>query len=173
MSLEQLSGAGEPSRTHIWRTGEGMRKLWLPIQLTGLIGGHVFLMTFPKTPPFMTGSYNLMCPPLPQCALSSQQRVSPVWRQLLWWPAGCIGGRCYSNNPGTRKRKHRLRQWFQGAWVAQSVRHPILDFSSGHDPMVCEIEPLIRVCIDSVEPAWDSLFPSLPLPHSRSLSISK
>ena len=39
-----------------------------------------------------------------------------------------------------------------GAWVAQSVKHPTLDFGSGHDPMVHGIEPL-RLCTDPVEPA--------------------
>ena len=29
----------------------------------------------------------------------------------------------------------------QGAWVAQLVKHPTLDFSSGHDLTVCETEP--------------------------------
>ena len=28
-----------------------------------------------------------------------------------------------------------------GTWVAQSVKHPTLGFSSGHDFKVCEIEP--------------------------------
>ena len=28
-----------------------------------------------------------------------------------------------------------------GTWVAQWVKHPTLDFSSGHDLPVCEIEP--------------------------------
>ena len=28
-----------------------------------------------------------------------------------------------------------------GAWVAQLVKHPTLDFSSGHDLMVHEFEP--------------------------------
>ena len=27
-----------------------------------------------------------------------------------------------------------------GAWVAQSVKHPTLDFGSGHDLIVCEID---------------------------------
>ena len=40
-----------------------------------------------------------------------------------------------------------------GTWVAQSVRHPTIDFSSGHDLTVCEMEPHIRLCTDSVESA--------------------
>ena len=62
-----------------------------------------------------------------------------------------------------------------GAWAAQLVKGPTLDFSSGHDLMVCGIEPHVRLCTDDTEPAWDSL--SLPLPHSLacilSLKISK
>ena len=41
--------------------------------------------------------------------------------------------------------------------MAQSVKHPTLDFGSGHDLMVCEIEPRIGLCTDSIEPAWLSL----------------
>ena len=48
-----------------------------------------------------------------------------------------------------------------GAWVAQSVEHLTLDFSSGHDLMVCGFEPHVQLCTDSVEPAWNSLSLSL------------
>ena len=48
---------------------------------------------------------------------------------------------------------------FQGAWVAQSVEHPTLDFGSGHDLVVRGIESHIRLCADGAEPAWDSLSP--------------
>ena len=60
-------------------------------------------------------------------------------------------------------------------WVVQSVEHPALGFSPGHDLMVCGLEPHIRLCIDSAEPAWDSasVFYSLPLLHSVSLKIKK
>ena len=44
-----------------------------------------------------------------------------------------------------------------GAWVAQSVEHPTLDFGSGHDLTVHEFEPCIELCADSAEPAWDYL----------------
>ena len=56
-----------------------------------------------------------------------------------------------------------------GAWVAQSVKCLTLGFSSGHDLMVQEFEPCIRLFADSVEPAWDSL--SLTLPDLCSLSF--
>ena len=70
------------------------------------------------------------------------------------------------------------------AWVAQSIKHSTLDFGSGHDLMVHEIEPhkpRSRVCADSREPAWDSLslswdsplFLPLPLVLSFSLKINK
>ena len=53
--------------------------------------------------------------------------------------------------------------------MAWSVKHPILDFSSGY-LMVHEFEPRVQLCTDNVEPAWDYLSPSLsalppPLPQ--------
>ena len=61
-----------------------------------------------------------------------------------------------------------IEEW--GAWVAQSVEHLTLDFNSGLDFTVQEIEPYIGLCADSGEPACDSLSPlSLPFP----LSLSK
>ena len=61
-------------------------------------------------------------------------------------------------------RKKLKEEWnasqkakLRGAWVAQSVGRLTLDFSSGHDRMVLEIEPHIGLCTNSAEPAWDSL----------------
>ena len=51
-----------------------------------------------------------------------------------------------------------------GAWGAWSLEHLTLDLSSGHDVTVREFEPRIRLCAVSVDPAWDSLSPSLPAP---------
>ena len=51
----------------------------------------------------------------------------------------------------------------QGAWVAQSVKCPTLDFGSCHDVTFLRFEPHVGFCADSIEPAWDSLSPSLPL----------
>ena len=51
-----------------------------------------------------------------------------------------------------------------GAWVARLVECLTFDFSSGHDLMVHECKPLMGLCADSVEPAWDSLFLSLSAP---------
>ena len=45
--------------------------------------------------------------------------------------------------------------------VPQSVKHPTLGFSSGHDLTVHELDLPVGLHADSVEPAWDSL--SLPL----------
>ena len=61
-----------------------------------------------------------------------------------------------------------------GAWVAQSLEHPTLDFDAGHDFTVHEFEPCIGLCA-SVEPAWDflSLLLSQPLSCALSLSLSK
>ena len=56
-----------------------------------------------------------------------------------------------------------------GAWVAQSVEHLSLDFGSGHDLTVCDIEPHVGLCADSAEPAWDSLSASPPLALALSL----
>ena len=60
------------------------------------------------------------------------------------------------NNSFTHKiQKNR------GAWVAQSVMHLILGFSSGHHLTVHEFEGQVGLCVNSAEPAWDSLSPSL------------
>ena len=65
---------------------------------------------------------------------------------------------------GDKRRPLRgVRNLCRGTWVAQSVKHLTLDFGSGHDLMVCEFEPCVRLCADSEEPAWDSLSPSLCL----------
>ena len=47
--------------------------------------------------------------------------------------------------------------------MAQSIKHPTLDYISGHDLVVCEFRPYIGLFADSGEPAWDSLslLPSL------------
>ena len=56
----------------------------------------------------------------------------------------------------------------RGAWVAQSVKHPTLDFGSGHDLTVCEFEPHVGLCTDNVQ----SLLGILSLSFSLSLPIS-
>ena len=57
--------------------------------------------------------------------------------------------------------------------MAQLVKHLTLDFSSDHDLMVREFEPCIGLCVDIVEPAWDSLTPSLSAPPLHSLFLLK
>ena len=52
------------------------------------------------------------------------------------------------------------------AWLAQLVKHPTHDLGSGHDLTVRGFEPHVGLCADGdgTEPAWDSVFPSRPLP---------
>ena len=57
-----------------------------------------------------------------------------------------------------------------GTWGAQAVKRLTLEFGSGHDLMVLGIEPHIRLCPDSTEPAWDSLSAPSLLVLSVSLS---
>ena len=47
-----------------------------------------------------------------------------------------------------------------------------LYFGSGHDLMVYESEPRIRLYAGSIKPAWDSLSPSLSAPPPLILSPS-
>ena len=60
--------------------------------------------------------------------------------------------------------------------MVQLVKCPILDFGSGHDLTVLEFKPCIGLCIDSAEPAWDSLShspcPSPACALSASLKIN-
>ena len=57
-------------------------------------------------------------------------------------------------------------------WVAPSVKCPTLDFSSGHDLTVGEIEPHVGLFAHSMEPAWDSVSLPLTLCPSCALSLS-
>ena len=50
--------------------------------------------------------------------------------------------------------------------MAQAVKRLTLVSSSGHDLTVCGFKPCVKHCPDGIEPAWDSLSPSLPLPCS-------
>ena len=52
--------------------------------------------------------------------------------------------------------------------MVQLVKRPTLDFGSGHNLMVHEIEPHVGLCADSKEPGWDIFSLSLSL----SLSLS-
>ena len=53
--------------------------------------------------------------------------------------------------------------------MTQSVKHLTLGFGSGHDLEVHAFKPCIT---ENVEPAWDSLFPSLSAPPPLALSLS-
>ena len=55
--------------------------------------------------------------------------------------------------------------------MAQSVKRLTLGFRSGHGLTVHEFEPHRGLCADSVEPAWDSMNPSLSALPLRSLSL--
>ena len=69
----------------------------------------------------------------------------------------------------------------RGTWVVELVKQLTPDFGSGYDLTVRDIKPHIRLCADSAELTWDSLFPSLcappllvhMLPPSLSLKINK
>ena len=57
--------------------------------------------------------------------------------------------------------------------MAQSVKRLALDFGSGHDLLVPEIKPLIELCADSTNFAWESAsLSALPL-LACSLKINK
>ena len=62
-----------------------------------------------------------------------------------------------------------FRGWRQ---MAQSVKCLTLDFGSGYDLTVCEFEPHMGLCTDSMEPAWDSLSPSLCPSSAHALAVS-
>ena len=67
--------------------------------------------------------------------------------------------------------KEKINREIRGTCMVQLVKHPTLDFSSGHDLSVCEIKPHVGLCADLTEPAWDSLSPSLSAPFLLSLSL--
>ena len=59
----------------------------------------------------------------------------------------------------------------KGTWVAQSIKHPTLDFHAGHDLMGCKFKPCIGLRADGAEPTLDSLSPSLSAPYPLALSL--
>ena len=66
---------------------------------------------------------------------------------------------------------HYFRKGERGAWVAQSVRCPTLDFGSGHDLKVGEFEPRTELAWDSLSTSFTAL-PQLMFNLSLSLSLS-
>ena len=71
------------------------------------------------------------------------------------------------------RRTVLLRREPGGAWVAQLFNCPTLDFGPGRDLIVRKVEPLIGLCADSTEPAWDFLSPFLFAPPLLALSQNK
>ena len=53
-----------------------------------------------------------------------------------------------------RKKKIKIKKdtAIEGTCMAQTVERPALGFHSGHDLMVCGVEPHIALCADSSEP---------------------
>ena len=81
---------------------------------------------------------------------------------------------CWLETPSRRINFKMVWGW--GTWVAQLAERPTLDFGSGHDLTVPEIEPFVRLQADSTEPVWDSLssLSLCPSPaHPLTLSLSK
>lgn len=63
-----------------------------------------------------------------------------------------------------------------GCLGGSSVKRLALDFGSGHGLTVREFEPRVGLCAGGVDPAWDSLSPSVSAPTcacSLFLSLSK
>ena len=56
--------------------------------------------------------------------------------------------------------------------MGQSVKHQTLDFRSGHDFAVHVIEPHVGLCTKNMEPAWNSLTPSLSVPLQLMCTLS-
>ena len=57
--------------------------------------------------------------------------------------------------------------------MAHLVKHLTLDFDSGHDLTILEVQLHVGLCADIAESAWDSLSLLLPYSHSLFLKISK
>ena len=102
--------------------------------------------------------------------------------RINWEPADLASSNSRDPETGISPPKHLKRhlcvQMFvmnilhRGSWGARLVKHLTLDFGSGHDLTVCEMELHIELCTDSTEPAWDSLSLSLCPSPARSLSLS-
>ena len=83
----------------------------------------------------------------------------------------CLSGFLQSTSGQTEQ--FRIEKHIKGTWVAQSVEYLTPDFGSGHDLMVCEFKPHIRLSAVSTEPAVDPLSSSLSLSLHPSLLLSK
>ena len=69
-------------------------------------------------------------------------RVEPAWDllPLSLPPSAHALSRC--------QNKHLKKCMFWGTWLAQLIKHPTPDFSSGHDLTVREIKLCVRLCAD-------------------------
>ena len=65
-----------------------------------------------------------------------------------------------------------FKNYAPGSLGGSSVKRPTLGFSTGHDLMVYGFEPHVELCTGSVEPAWDSVSPSLSPPPLLTLYLS-
>ena len=80
-----------------------------------------------------------------------------------------------------RRAWRRVEKKRRGAWMAQSIKRPTLDFGSGHNLMVCEMERRVGFYTDSTARSLLGISLSLSLPftlclsptHTRSLSLNK
>ena len=94
----------------------------------------------------------LCCPQENNCI----RVIPPAWFRPchLVAPVGCGQG-CVQLAVGTfslRPTVFQTRRKTWGAWGAQSVKPLTLDFSSGRDLAICELEPRVGLCTDSSEP---------------------
>ena len=105
------------------------------------------------------GNDLLICefePRVEVCADSAEPAWDPL--PLLSLCASLARSRSLSLSLSQNKLKNfkkiilkKAIQW--GARMAQSLKHLTLNFSSGHDLLFREFEPLIGLCTDSTEPA--------------------
>ena len=84
--------------------------------------------------------------------------------QALWFLGVSVETACRTGHGRTEAQalcSHSKSTSPQGSWGAQCVKHPSLDFGSGHDPRVVRLSPMLGSVL-GVESAWDSLSPSAP-----------
>ena len=110
--------------------------------------------------------FTYACPLL--CYKLAQDRNYVILIFGSWASSTLTHYRCWIHS--YERQEERIRGGVPG-WLIWS-KLLTLDFSSGHDLMICEFEPCIRLCTDNVEPAWDSLSLSLPLPHLCTCSLT-
>ena len=85
-----------------------------------------------------------------------------------------IGVATVENSTEFPQKKLEIETPHGGAWMAQLVEHLTLDFGSGHDLTICEIESCIGLSLT----AWSllgilSLISLCPSPNLCTLSLSQ